>query len=117
MRRDVFQGIADPNRRAILALLANQRLTLNGLAQNFAVSRPAISRHIRILAECGLVAIERKGREHICEARFDELKTVSDWVEQYRQIWADRLDQLDQYLNELQAQEKRRVRRKRSHAR
>ncbi len=106
MRRDVFQAIADPNRRAILGLLANQKLTLNGVAERFRISRPAISRHIKILAECGLVDIRQQGRERYCEARLDKLNEVSDWVEQYRKLWEEKLDALEKYLTELQAKEK-----------
>ena len=102
MRRDVFQAIADPNRRAILSLLATQRLTLNGVAEKFRISRPAISRHIKILKECGLVAIHQQGRERYCEARLDRLQEVSDWVETSRQLWEQRLDRLDEYLKEIQ---------------
>jgi DNA-binding transcriptional ArsR family regulator len=102
MRRDVFQAIADPNRRAILSLLAAQRLTLNGVAEKFRISRPAISRHIKILKECGLVAIHQQGRERYCEARLDRLQEVSDWVETSRQLWEQRLDRLDEYLKEIQ---------------
>ncbi|WKZ35979.1 MAG: metalloregulator ArsR/SmtB family transcription factor [Anaerolineales bacterium] len=102
MRRDVFQAIADPNRRAILALLANQKLTLNGIAENFRISRPAVSRHIRILEECGLVVVIPQGRERYCEARFDRLSEVSDWVEKYRQMWEARFDRLDEVLLEMQ---------------
>lgn len=102
MRRDVFQAIADPNRRAILSLLATQRLTLNGVAEKFRISRPAISRHIKILKECGLVAIHQQGRERYCEARLDKLQEVSDWVETSRQLWEQRLDRLDEYLKEIQ---------------
>jgi len=102
MRRDVFQAIADPNRRAILSLLATQRLTLNGVAEKFRISRPAISRHIKILKECGLVAIHQQGRERYCEARLDRLQEVSDWVETSRQLWEGRLDRLDEYLKEIQ---------------
>jgi len=102
MRRDVFQAIADPNRRAILSLLAAQRLTLNGVAEKFRISRPAISRHIKILKECGLVAIHQQGRERYCEARLDKLQEVSDWVETSRQLWEQRLDRLDEYLKEIQ---------------
>lgn len=101
MRRDVFQAIADPNRRAILGLLAIQRLTLNGVADNFRISRPAISRHIKILAECGLVYISQQGRERYCEVRLDKLREVSDWVEQYRQLWEQRFDRLDDILEEM----------------
>jgi DNA-binding transcriptional ArsR family regulator len=105
MRRDVFQAIADPNRRAIIGLLANQKLTLSGVAEHFDISRPAISKHIKILAECGLVVVHRQGRERYCEARLEKLNEVSVWVEQYRKLWEQRLDRLDQYLAELQKKE------------
>ena len=98
MRRDVFHAIADPNRRAILSLLASQRLTLNGVAENFRISRPAVSKHIKILKECGLVVVIPQGRERYCEARFDRLGEVADWVEQYRQIWEQRFTRLDDLL-------------------
>ncbi len=98
MRRDVFQAIADPNRRAILALLAEQRLTLNGVAENFRISRPAVSRHIKILKECGLVVVIPQGRERYCEVRFDRLNEVSDWLEKYRQLWEQRFNRLDDLL-------------------
>lgn len=101
MRRDVFQAIADPNRRAILGLLVKQRLTLNGVADNFRISRPAVSRHIKILAECGLVVVRKQGRERYCEVRPDKLTEVSDWVEQYRQLWEQRFDRLDKLLQEI----------------
>ncbi len=100
-RRDVFQAIADPNRRAILGLLAKQRLTLNGVAENFRISRPAVSRHIKILKECGLVVIIPQGRERYCEARFDRLNEVTEWVEQYRQLWEQRFDKLDEILETM----------------
>jgi DNA-binding transcriptional ArsR family regulator len=101
MRRDVFQAIADPNRRAILGLLAKQRLTLNGVAENFRISRPAVSRHIKILKECGLVVVIPQGRERYCEARFDKLNEVSAWLEQYRQFWEQRFGRLDDVLEEM----------------
>lgn len=101
MRRDVFQAIADPNRRAILSLLAGQRMTLNRVAEKFAISRPAVSKHIRILKECGLVVIIPQGRERYVEARFDKLGEVTDWIEQYRQIWEDRFDRLDDLLEQM----------------
>jgi DNA-binding transcriptional ArsR family regulator len=106
MRRDVFQAIADPNRRAILSLLANQRLTLNGVAENFRISRPAISRHIKILKECGLVVVVPQGRERYCEVRLDKLNEVTDWVEKYRQLWEQRFDRLDDLLIDMQKKEK-----------
>jgi len=101
MRRDVFQAIADPNRRAILGLLSQQRLTLNGVADNFRISRPAVSRHIKILAECGLVYVSQQGRERYCEVRLDKLREVSDWVEQYRLLWEQRFDRLDDILEDM----------------
>ncbi len=105
MRRDVFHAIADPNRRAILGLLANQNLTLSGVAAHFDISRPGISKHIKILAECGLVVIHQQGRERFCEAQLEKLNEVSDWIEQSRKVWDRRLDRLDKYLNELQKRE------------
>ncbi len=107
MRRDVFQAIADPNRRAIIGLLANQRLTVKAVAEHFPISRPAISKHIKILAECELVVLHRKGREKLCEVRLDKLGEVSDWVEQQQKLWEHRLDRLDEYLNELKAKERK----------
>lgn len=101
MRRDVFQAIADPNRRAMLALLAKQRMTLNGVADNFHISRPAVSKHIRILKECGLVVMTRQGRERYCDVRFDKLNEVTAWVEQYRQIWEARFERLDDVLEQM----------------
>ena len=106
MRRDVFQAIADPNRRAIIGLLANQKLTINAVAEHFPISRPAVSRHIKILVECGLVIVHRQGRERYCEARLEKLNEVSDWVEQYQKLWEQRFDRLDEYLKELQKKEK-----------
>jgi len=101
MRRDVFQAIADPNRRAILSLLAGQKLTLNGVAENFRISRPAVSRHIKILKECGLVVVIPQGRERYCEARLDKLSEVAAWVEKYRQLWEARFERLDAVLEQM----------------
>jgi DNA-binding transcriptional ArsR family regulator len=98
MRRDVFQAIADPTRREIIDLLAAQTLTLNGIAENFSVSRPAISKHIKILTECGLVTITQQGRERFCEANLTQLQQVSDWTEKYRVFWTKKLDALGEFL-------------------
>jgi DNA-binding transcriptional ArsR family regulator len=106
MRRDVFQAIADPNRRAILGMLAKENMTLNGVAENFDVSRPAISKHIKILTECGLITIKQQGRERYCEAKLEKLHEVSDWVEQYKKFWNSKLDALELYLEKLQAENK-----------
>ena len=107
MRRDVFQAIADPNRRAIIGLLANQKLTVNAVAEHFSISRPAVSRHIKILKECGLIVARRQGRELYCEVRLDKLNEVADWVAQSQKVWEQRLDRLDQYLSELQNKERK----------
>jgi DNA-binding transcriptional ArsR family regulator len=80
-------------------------LTVNAVAEHFPISRPAISRHIKILVECGLVVVHRQGREKYCEARLDKLNEVSSWVEQYQKIWEQRFDRLDEYLNEMQQKE------------
>jgi DNA-binding transcriptional ArsR family regulator len=106
MRRDVFQAIADPTRRAIINSISQQSLNLNGVADQFNISRPAISKHIKILTECGLIVIKQRGRERYCEAKLDKLNEVSDWVEQYRKFWNVKLDALEDYLNELQAKRK-----------
>lgn len=106
MRRDVFQAIADPTRRAIIQMLATQSLNLNAVADNFDISRPAISKHIKILSECGLIVIRQQGRERYCEAKLGRLNQVSDWVEQYRNFWNARLDSLENYLDNLQSENK-----------
>jgi DNA-binding transcriptional ArsR family regulator len=98
MRRDVFQAIADPTRREIINLIAHQSLNLNSVAENFDVSRPAISKHIRILTECGLIVIKKQGRERFCEARLENLNKVSHWIEQYRVFWMNKLDALEDFL-------------------
>jgi DNA-binding transcriptional ArsR family regulator len=107
MRRDVFQAIADPTRRAIINMIAHQSLNLNSVAEQFDVSRPAISKHIKILTECGLIVIKQQGRERFCEAKLETLNEVSNWVEQYKQFWDAKLDSLELYLDELQSKQKR----------
>ena len=105
-RRDVFQAIADPTRRAIIGLLADQSLNVNAIADNFDVSRQAISLHIKLLHECGLITIIQQGRERYCSAQLDQLNEVSAWVEQYRQHWERKLDSLENYLHKLQQTKK-----------
>lgn len=107
MRRDVFQAIADPTRREIISLLANQSLNLNAVAENFDISRPAISKHIRILTECGLVTIKQQGRERFCHAELQQLKQVSEWAEKYRVFWTKKLDALEDFLEKEQDRKKR----------
>ncbi|WP_143306567.1 ArsR/SmtB family transcription factor [Chitinophaga vietnamensis] len=108
MRRDVFQAIADPTRREIIELLAHHSLNLNSIADNFDISRPAISKHVRILTECGLIIITQQGRERYCRADLQQLKQVSDWTEKYRDFWTQKLDALGQFLE----QEERKTARK-----
>jgi DNA-binding transcriptional ArsR family regulator len=98
MRRDVFQAIADPTRREIINMVAHQSLNLNSVAENFDISRPAISKHIKILTECGLIVIKQQGRERYCEAKLDKLNEVSNWIEQYRVFWTKKLDALESFL-------------------
>jgi len=99
MRRDVFQAIADPNRRRIISLVARQRMNLNAVAENFNISRPAISKHMKILTECGLVTIRQEGRERFCEANLKQLKEVDNWIEPYRIFWTAKLDALGDFLS------------------
>ncbi|MES2386442.1 MAG: metalloregulator ArsR/SmtB family transcription factor [Bacteroidota bacterium] len=103
MRRDVFQAIADPTRREIINLIAYKSLNLNAIADNFKVSRPAISQHIKILTECGLITVKKQGRESYCEAKLQKLNEVSTWIEQYRKLWEDRFNIIDDILLELKA--------------
>lgn len=114
MRRDVFQGIADPTRREILNMISQQPLNVNAVAGQFDTSRTAIYKHIKILTECGLIVVKQQGRERFCEARLQKLGEVSDWIEQYRQFWNIRLDSLENYLNQLQTKKKKNAKRKRA---
>jgi len=107
MRRDVFQAIADPTRREIINLVAYQSLNLNAIAEKFDVSRPAISQHIKILTECGLVILKKQGRERYCEAKLNQLSEVSDWIERFRKLWEDRFSALDNVLEEMIVKPKR----------
>jgi DNA-binding transcriptional ArsR family regulator len=99
MRRDVFQAISDPTRRQIINLLSQQTLNLNAVAENFNTSRPAISKHIKILKECGVVTISQIGRERFCELKPQKLNEIAQWIEQYRNFWTGKLDALDQHLS------------------
>ena len=99
MRRDVFQAIADPTRREIINIIAGKPLNLNSVAEKFDISRPAISKHIKILTECGMITIKQQGRERYCEARLQKLNEVSEWVNQYKIFWTKKLDALDDFLS------------------
>ena len=106
MRRDVFQAIADPTRREIIQLVACHSLNLNAIAENFDMSRPAISQHIKILTECELILIKKKGRERYCEARLKPLSEVSEWVERYGKRRTEKFDALDEVPDEMKSRTK-----------
>lgn len=112
MRRDVFQAIADPTRREILGMIAREPLNVNAVSDQFDVSRTAIYKHIKILVECGLVEMEQRGRERYCEAKLERLSEVSEWVEQYRKMWTQKLDSLERYLDNLQKTEAKATKKK-----
>lgn len=101
-RRDVFQAIADPTRRQIIELVAEEAMTLNEIADNFIISRPAISQHIKILNECGIIDIETIGRERFCKLQTENLIPAFLWLEKYKKQWADRIDNFERYVNNLQ---------------
>lgn len=103
-RRDVYQAIADPTRRAIINMIATKPQNVNAIAANFDVTRQAISLHIQILADCGLIDVKQKGRDRLCEARLDKLGEVSVWVDQYRQHWENKLDNLEKYVVQLKTE-------------
>ena len=106
-RRDVFQAIADPTRRHIIDLLAQQSMNLNAIAEHFDVTRPAISNHIRILNECGIIVIEQVGRERFCKIQPDRLRQVSDWIGKYEDLWIEKIESFEKYLNQLKSKRKK----------
>ena len=106
MKRDIFQAIADPTRRAIIALIAIQAMTPNAIAENFHTSRQAVSKHLRILTECELIKQEQKGREIYYQLEIEKMKEIDKWLEQYRKIWETRFEQLDEMLATITEQKK-----------
>lgn len=106
MRRDIFQAIADPTRRAIIALLALQAMTPNSIAENFDITRQAVSKHLRILTECELVKQEHQGREIYYTLEIEKMKEIDEWLQQYRTIWETRFEQLDNLLSTLKKNKK-----------
>jgi len=104
MRRDIFQAIADPTRRAIIALIAIQAMTPNAIAEHFDTSRQAVSKHLRILTECEIVTQQQKGREIYYSLEIEKMKEIDEWLEQYRQIWEARYIQLDELLAAIKEQ-------------
>jgi DNA-binding transcriptional ArsR family regulator len=101
MRRDIFQAIADPTRRAIIALIAIQAMTPNAIAGHFGTTRQAISKHLKVLTECELIKQQPQGREIYYQLEIDKMKEVDKWLEQFRKIWESRFQQLDQLLSTL----------------
>jgi DNA-binding transcriptional ArsR family regulator len=97
-RRDIFQAIADPTRRAIIALIALQAMTPNAIAENFHSTRQAVSKHLRILTECELVKQEQQGREIYYSLQIAKMKEIDKWLDQYRKLWETKFNQLDNVL-------------------
>ena len=106
MKRDVFQAIADPTRRAIIALIALQAMTPNAIAEHFDTTRQAVSKHLRVLAECDLVRQEQQGREIYYSLEIEKMKEIDKWLEQYRKIWETRFSQLEDVLATIKKQKK-----------
>ncbi len=101
IRRDIFQAIADPTRRAIITLIAIQAMTPNSIAEHFDTTRQAVSKHLRILTECELVTQNQQGREIYYALEIDKMKEIDEWIEQFRKIWEDRFKQLDDLLETI----------------
>ena len=106
MRRDIFQAIADPTRRAIIGLIALQAMTPNAIAENFNTTRQAVSKHLIILTECELVKQERQGREIYYSLEIEKMKEIDKWLNQYRKIWETRFNQLDNVLSKIKKRKK-----------
>lgn len=106
MRRDVFQAIADPTRRAIILLIATHAMTPNAIAEHFDTSRQAVSKHLRILTECELVGQKQSGREIFYRLNTDKMKEIDRWLEQFRKIWENRFSELDKILITLKKNRK-----------
>jgi len=104
MRRDIFQAIADTTRRAIIALIALQAMTPNAIAEHFDTTRQAVSKHLRVLAECDLVRPEQRGREIYYRLEIEKMKEIDEWLEQYREIWESRFEQLGEVLEVMKKQ-------------
>ena len=102
-RRDVFQAIADPTRRQIIEKLVQKTLNMNEIAENFDVTRQAVSLHINILSECGLIVIKKQGRERYCEVKIEEINHVAEWVNFCRKLWKEQFSALDKYLTQIQS--------------
>src|SRR5687768_1501972 len=113
-RRDVFQAIADPTRREIINLVSRKSLNVNAVADHFEISRPAVSKHLRILTECGVIFIEDQGRERLCRINLNKLKEVDRWLDHYRKFWNHKLDALGNFLERPARGEKQDIQEKRA---
>jgi len=102
MRRDVFQAIADPIRREIIQLLSTDELSVNEVADRFDISRPAISRHLKILQECEIIKYNQVGRARLCQIQPQKLIPAFLWIKQYNKLWEDRIDSFENYINQLE---------------
>ncbi len=107
MRRDVFQAIADPVRREIIEMLSKEALSVNEVAEKFEISRPAISKHLKILNECGIVDFSQTGRERLCLIQPQKLIPAFLWIKQYNELWEDRIDSFEKHVNQLQTKTKK----------
>ena len=106
MRRDIFQAVADPTRRAIIVLIALQAMTPNAIAEHFDMTRQAVSKHLRILTECELVKQKQKGREIYYSLEIEKMKGIDKWLEQFRKIWETKFNQFDNFLSTIKKQKK-----------
>lgn len=106
MRKDVFNAIADPTRRSILLRLTKEAQNINALAEQFNMSRQAVSLHIKYLEDCEVITIQKKGRERYCFIQAQKLREVANWIEHFREMWTDKLQSLDKLLNEIQSKPK-----------
>jgi len=106
MKRDVFNAIADPTRRGILISLTQKSQNVNALADQFEMTRQAVSLHVKYLQECGIITIEKKGRERHCTLEAQKLSEVADWLAPFRKMWTSKLQQLGNLLDEMQSKQK-----------
>ena len=100
MKRDVFHAIADPTRRKIIGMLSFQSLNVNDLSKRFEITRPGVAKHIKVLKECGVIEVEKRGRERFCHAKLEALAEAATWINQYRMFWNDRINHLERLLQE-----------------
>ncbi len=106
MRRDVFNAIADPTRRSILMSLTSESQNVNALAEQFSMTRQAVSLHLKYLQECGVITVKKEGRERVCNLDAQKLTEVAAWLEPFRKMWTGKFNQLDRLLDELQSKPK-----------